>query len=581
MLAALGLPGCELIHDDDMDCQLYTPEGVPYAYVSIALSTAMTPSTRANPSGGEEGDGPEEGQDYENKVRDITLFFYEATGDANDNGVNSAAETEVIRQYFRENEINYENDQAQATTRTVPVEELLVNHNYHVLAVVNGGEDFGEDIQTLGDLQRETVKELYKVSETGGGTTYTNFLMASADDEKPPLRVTSSNSETNPATTRIDVERVTARVDYRAEGDTDTDGVYAIEDVGTAKITGAMLVNTLNNEAKSWLLKRVASKWGSSDVEYLGLETINEATNAASNYVIDAKAGKVETDFTPATYFPNIGYDDLAWETLFVKGSLVDGLEENYLCVGYPKENVNQTGQRDRTTGIVFRAVYTPNEMTEGATFFEWDGMVYPSLEKLMEEKFESSWTIINDGWNDVITWENLRANIISKLDNDPVGYLSYLRQYSADKTGTISTDEMNELKWAYYLETVCYYKNGNDGVTVDINDVDDGTTRRILHEISGLSTYKKGICYYTYWIKHANDLDPNNDLVSGKDNTGGVMEYAIVRNNVYKLDIKSVSTPGNDIPGERTVNINVLVEDWKLAPGESVDLEPVKEGGA
>ena len=54
LLAALGLPGCELIHDDDMDCQLYTPEGVPYAYVSIALSTAMTPSTRANPTGGEE-----------------------------------------------------------------------------------------------------------------------------------------------------------------------------------------------------------------------------------------------------------------------------------------------------------------------------------------------------------------------------------------------------------------------------------------------------------------------------------------------------------------------------------------------
>ena len=164
-------------------------------------------------------------------------------------------------------------------------------------------------------------------------------------------------------------------------------------------------------------------------------------------------------------------------------------------------------------------------------------------------------------------------------MDNDPVGYLSYLRQYSADKIGTISTDEMNELKWAYYLETVCYYKNGNDGVTVDINDVDDGTTRRILHEISGLSTYKKGICYYTYWIKHANDLDPNNDLVSGKDNTGGVMEYAIVRNNVYKLNVTSVSMPGNDIPGERTVNINILVEDWRLiTPGEDIDLEPAKE---
>ena len=582
LLAALGLPGCELIHDDDMDCQLYTPEGVPYAYVSIALSTAMTPSTRAadDPSGGEEGDGREPGQSYENEVNDITLFFYDEE-DAPD-GVNSAAATPipVIRQYFSKDNINSEG-QTSASTKTVPVERLLVSHNYHVLAVVNGGEGFGTNIQTLGDLQRETVKELYKVSETGGGTTYTNFLMASADDESAPLYVRPNNSETNPATTQIDVERVTARVDYRAAASYEV-GTEGSEPIGTAKITGAMLVNTLKDDAESWLLKRVADRWGSTKVEYLGLETTDATTNAASNYVIDAKAEKVETDFTLATYFPNIGYDDLEWEGSFVEGSLVDGLEDDYLCVGYPKENVNQTGRRDRTTGIVFRAVYTPEGMTEGDTFFEWDGVVYPTLEMMMEAKFESSWTIINDGWHDVKTWEDLRANIILKLADDPVGYRAYLRQVSNGKMDAISAEDMRTLRWAYYLEQTCSYKLENDKAQVDVNDAAAGTTRRILHEMSGLSTYKKGICYYTYWIKHANDQDPSNDLVSGKDNTGGVMEYAIVRNNVYKLDIKSVSTPGNDIPGERTVNINVLVEDWQLIkPGESVDLEPVKEGGA
>ena len=583
LLAALGLPGCELIHDDDMDCQLYTPEGVPYAYVSIALSTAMTPSTRANPTGGEGGDGEEPGQANENEVNDITLFFYEATGYKTDKGVNSAAETKVIRQYFGNNDINYTTGQ-QASTNTVPVEELLVNHDYYVLAVVNGGESFGENITTLGALQQETVKELYKkVEGSGDEATYSNFLMASADDENQPLHIIPSNSETNPATTQIDVERVTARVDYRAEGDTDTDGVYAIEDVGTARITGAMLVNTLNDDAESWLLKRVADTWGSTDVEYLGLETTDPTTNAASNYVIDAKEEKVEADFTPATYFPNIGYDNLTWEGLFVEGSLIEGLEDNYSCVGYPKENVNQVGSRDRTTGIVFRAVFTPEGSAEGDTFFEWDNVVYPTLEAMMEAVYKDSWEVINGTWSDISTWENLRANIIPELDDDPVGYRAYLRQVSNGKTGTISEKEKNTLRWAYYLEHTCFYKVDENGkAQVDVNDAAAGTTRRILHDLSGLSTYKNGICYYTYWIKHANDQDPSNDLASGKDNTGGVMEYAIVRNNVYKLDIKSVSTPGNDIPGERTVNINVLVEDWQLIkPGESVDLEPVKEGGA
>lgn len=583
LLFAVGLSACSLIHDDDLDCQLYTEEGVPYAYVSIALNTsAATPSTRAdNPSGGEDGDGPEEGQDYENEVRDITLFFYDAA--VATNGVNSVPTGTatsipiVARLYLTADELQPQTGNSMTKqTGAIEVEQLLVGHSYHVLAVVNRGDSYGENFKTLGDLQKATVTTLYTTTETEDKVTYSHFLMSSEKDENPPLHIYANNSATNPALTTIRVERVTARVDYKVEDsyEVKTNGGNII---GTARITGAMLVNTLNSNAECWLLKRVASMWGSTDVEYLGDETVDAGT--ASNYVIDAKADKEESDFVAETYFPHIGYDNLTWESLFIEGSLIESLEDNYLCVGYPKENVNQTGQRDRTTGIVFRAVYTPNEMTEGATFFEWDGMVYPSLEKLMEEKFESSWTIINDGWNDVITWENLRANIISKLDNDPVGYLSYLRQYSADKIGTISTDEMNELKWAYYLETVCYYKNGNDGVTVDINDVDDGTTRRILHEISGLSTYKKGICYYTYWIKHANDLDPNNDLVSGKDNTGGVMEYAIVRNNVYKLNVTSVSMPGNDIPGERTVNINILVEDWRLiTPGEDIDLEPAKE---
>lgn len=582
LLFAALLPSCSLIHDDDLDCQLYTEEGVPYAYVSIALNTsAATPSTRADddPTGGESGDGPEEGQDYENEVRDITLFFYDVA-EAPD-GVNSVPTgTEppipiVARLHLKADELQPQTGNSTLKqTGAIEVEQLLVGHSYHVLAVVNGGDSYGENFKTLGDLQKATITTLYTTTETEDKVTYSHFLMSSEKDENPPLHIYANNSATNPALTTIRVERVTARVDYKVEDsyEVKTNGGNII---GTARITGAMLVNTLNSNAECWLLKRVASMWGSTDVEYLGDETVDAGT--ASNYVIDAKADKEESDFVAETYFPHIGYDDLAWESLFVEGSLIDNLEDSYLCIGYPKENVNQTGQRDRTTGIVFRAVYTPEGMTEGATFFEWDGMVYPSLEKLMEKRFKSSWTIINDGWNDVSTWEELRANIIAKLDNDPVGYLSYLRQCSAEKTGNISNDDKNTLKWAYYLKAVCHYKNENAVVEVDINKV-DGTTRRILHEISGLSTYKNGICYYTYWIKHANDLKPENDLGNGKDNTGGVMEYAIVRNNVYKLNVTSVSMPGNDIPGERTVNINILVEDWILNHEDKIDLEPAKE---
>lgn len=577
-IALSALNACSLIHDDPDDCQLYTPEGVPYAYVAVAFNTGMNTSTRSNPTGGEDGDGPEVGQSNENQVNDITLFFYEATDKVK--GVNSDPETSIVaRHHFKNGEFTY-NGGTNAQTNPVEVTQLLVNHSYHVLAVVNGGNFLANesiDGLTLGDLQQMKVTSIY---DNG----YSNFLMASADDENYPLEIYPSNSETNPAHTVINVERVSARVDYLASGNiVDKPGFYEVkladEVVGKAKITGAMLMNVLNDDAKSWLLKRVADSWENRVVEYLGKEKAKE-NGAASNYVIDAMPSKTKDDFVQDTYFKNFGYENLAWERQFIEGSLIKNLDADYNCIGYPKENVNQQGDKALTTGVVFRAQYTPTGMSEGHTFFEWDGTVYPSLEAMMEAKFESSWEIIKGEWNDIQTWEDLRANIISKLADDPVGYKAYLREVSGNESGDI---DVSTLRWASYLKTKCYYEvqDGKAMVDVGLFPEESGTTRRIFHDISGLATYKDGICYYTYWIKHANDQNEDNNLVGSKDKTGGVMEYAIVRNNVYKLNVTSIAGPGGDIPGDRNVNVNVLVEDWQvISPGEDVELEPVTSNG-
>ena len=573
-IALSALNACSLIHDDPDDCQLYTPEGVPYAYVAVAFNTGMNTSTRANPTGGEDGDGPEVGQSNENQVNDITLFFYEATDKVK--GVNSDPETSIVaRHHFKNGEFTY-NGGTNAQTNPVEVTQLLVNHSYHVLAVVNGGNFLANesiDGLTLGDLQQMKVTSIY---DNG----YSNFLMASADDENYPLEIYPSNSETNPAHTVIDVERVSARVDYRAQGSGQEDGVYEVSSApglnpveGKAKITGAMLMNVLNEKADSWLLKRVADSWENPVVEYLGMEEA-DANGAASNYVIDAISSKTKDDFVTATYFKNFSYENLAWESQFKDPFFT--LEDGYNCIGYPKENVNQLGDKGLTTGVVFRAQYTPDGMDKEQTFFEYNGKVYATLEALMENAYPTSWKIINSDWSFINTWEDLR-NIIIKLEDDPVGYRAYLRKISNKQTGTIVDDVLTSLGWTYYLKTKCYYEmqGGKAMVDVGLSPEESGTTRRIFHDISGLATYKGGICYYTYWIKHANDQKEDNDLEGKKDKTDGVMEYAIVRNNVYKLNVTSISGPGGDIPGDRNVNVNVLVEDWELMDEEPVDLEP------
>lgn len=71
--------------------------------------------------------------------------------------------------------------------------------------------------------------------------------------------------------------------------------------------------------------------------------------------------------------------------------------------------------------------------------------------------------------------------------------------------------------------------------------------------------------CYYTYWIRHADDGDTDK---------ASPMEYATVRNNLYQLDVRSVSGPGTDKPEyEQNINIQVTVNRWvKAQNGKDIE---------
>lgn len=77
---------------------------------------------------------------------------------------------------------------------------------------------------------------------------------------------------------------------------------------------------------------------------------------------------------------------------------------------------------------------------------------------------------------------------------------------------------------------------------------------------------------YYNYWIKH---LDNNNPTYLG------VMEYSIVRNNIYRIQVTNVKglgpgTPDTDIkPIEDDVLLNVAFEikPW-IVRNQNAELE-------
>ncbi|WP_290539968.1 Mfa1 family fimbria major subunit [Alistipes sp.] len=55
-----------------------------------------------------------------------------------------------------------------------------------------------------------------------------------------------------------------------------------------------------------------------------------------------------------------------------------------------------------------------------------------------------------------------------------------------------------------------------------------------------GVAKYENGVCYYPYYIRHINNNNPN-EL--------GVMEFGVVRNNCYTLNVNSVTGIGQNVP--------------------------------
>ena len=491
-VAALGLLlsclfGVVACSDEEVpDPQLYTVDGVPYSYVSVGFSMAMNPVTKANPNGGEEGNGPEAGQDYENQINDIHLFFYNVKDPASDpdntgaDGVNMDPDTAIVaHKYLTADDFVYSEANTQATTHVIPVENLLVGHSYHVLAVVNAGENL--NYTKLGDLQKAKVTKLYTYDQQEN--EYSDFLMSSESDEDRPLTIYGNNSESNPASTEIYVERVTARVDYQTEtGFSGEIKNSAGETIATASITGAMLVNTLNASATSYLLKRVTAENAAfdSEITYLGDEVYN-ATTKAANYVKDPLTKKGPTNFVSATYFPNIGYDNAGdWESLFIKGDEIKyDNDAKWYRIGYPKENVNKTGSKERSTGVVFRAEIILTGAEKTTTFFKWNNSIYKTMEEVMAAFDENGWKNITGDWSKWTTYEAFRGFINSLRSGDPTGYKAYLLGQVKDKNDEdeLSQETKATLKWENYMAQTFYYEKDETGVA----QVDVGTPIRMV----------------------------------------------------------------------------------------------------
>lgn len=562
-----GVAGCLLVASLAAGCAQEDIDTAPSggggmsasSYVSLSFASQQSTPTRSNPTGGEQGDGDETGQDYENKIKSAVAFFYQGN-----NGVNGDGTTQINAAVSFNVGSTMSGDRTYTTS---PQQVDLENGTYNVIVVANPGADWwtGQSL-TLDDVRNH----IQTTAWTASGSDYSDFVMTSAADATLTL---NSNPESDPAKATVNVERMAARLDYKAEASyTCTDPAYPN---ATVKITGAALVNNLT--AGSYMLKRVASTVDGVPT-YLGNETPDAGvqtnyvldpwtagkTSANNSFTIGGEANKTAKDLY-GEWFGNISQDPNHWAAYVQPGTEMTVGTEKWQRIGYTLENTTAAEEAGKrySTGVVFKAKFHPQGVAnyqDGETFFAYGTKIYASMEDMMAGFYGSEFADL-DNITSCATWGDVKQFITSTLlTNDPSGYNKYLEGLAEGKDDTEAVAGAS-LTWSNYMLNECgYSKDENGKVVLDQND----KVTRIALKPYGTRTYEDATCYYTWWVRHSNDND---------DTKKGIMEYAIVRNNIYKLTVKSVYSLGGEVPDDESLIVDVYVNDWLLLDNETLPM--------
>lgn len=370
---------CQLV-TGDYDDEIESSAAPQYINVTISVSASNSPVTRANPTGGEYGDGTERGIDRENVINDITLIFYQdATGI---NTTSDDAKVLFVKKYavrpFKESDLPSththktgepliaQGQEVLYTTGNQKLEEttLTVGQSYKVLVVANAvvNVTVGEKIT---DVREKVFNSVY--TGTGIGTDASNFVMTSETDAtvtlaNPTLDTSDGENKMIYYFDCIHIERLAARIDYctgLAEySDVYGGYVYEVKKPGPAGNIDYYVVTKVTPfnlySEPEYVFKRVQDSWsGTPSITYLGDES-------TTNYVVDPlTAGKDNTETT-------IRYDnrlsvDLAsntqvMATVHTDNAVTDHQGLNNIIIAYPRENtlLPTSLLKKYATGIIF-----------------------------------------------------------------------------------------------------------------------------------------------------------------------------------------------------------------------------------
>lgn len=473
------------------------------------------------------------------------------------------------------------------------------------------------------------------------GSSANSFIMSTHNDQYgmdskifDSVILKANATSTDAPMAEVHVERLAAKI-RMAGKDGVTDFIYelkATDEGGTAgdviakvRLDQVKVVNRLNSG--SYLLKRVSETVSGADDKiddankdiYLGNEICSSVTGGTSsyNYVIDPwtrskTQGSVSSisSITAASGSTMLSYDnpfsgdsyEALWgsepQTELSGNDSFDDSQKVLLC--YTQENTTTaTNSLDGySTGAIFKATYFPKEWvvtklgenqevtgvktepityggsgaeglaeggdgdnlssisteTGGKTFYVYQGQAYRNHEAVF-----NAWAF-NQQETMVYSYVSFTKNEITSIKKsdfkkaaiaeheDPFGYIADLKKKAESGSEEYFTEE----------DAIETFLEEN---SAEVNKV--------------VYPYENGVCYYPYWIRHADNKKPSEI---------GVMEFGIVRNNIYDLSVSGISDiglPGTHEPDPEKpnedddilINVVVLVKDWVVRSNSDIIL--------
>ena len=435
MLLSLLASSCQWITDDYDD---ETAGSSDTNYIKLTLHVrASAAVTRANPTGGEDGDGREKGiETRENKVDGVTVIFYQNADGINASAASAAATPiDFVAYYETRADGNaydrYSGELCYTTDEQELDASLDITKTYHILVVANADLTGSITTGNAATTSLADVRDMMQISAyTGSGIAVdaSKFVMTSesSEDDVISFRYSTYDKTTNRRIYTFDnihIERMAARIDFWAKNATytTTQDHYGYEYPVVGSATDKFVLTSITpfnlnigtDTGNEYLFKRT-----DDTAPYLANETL-------TNWVIDPYTAS-KTGSTPPPYLQsqlaNVVTNWPGTYNVTMSSQQNNKLTEDNsddIILAYTKENTvtATTPLYYYATGLAFEGYYYRNGSTTGERhvfyyYIRHQGESNQAYTAMKADELSTTATITSLGSSTAMNYGIVRNNI-------------------------------------------------------------------------------------------------------------------------------------------------------------------------